>query len=76
MIRVMLEGPLGARARVPEYLRGNSRYIFQKKNEEFMRHRGLEDIDFIRFMLRYFGVSRGLEISKVAFRICVFHEIA
>ena len=62
VIRVMLEGPLGARARVLQYIRGNSRYIFPKKNEEFLRHRGLEDIDFIPFLLRYIGVSQGLEI--------------
>ena len=51
---------------------GQLAVVFERKNVESLRHKGLEDTDVIPFMLRYFGVSRGLEFSKVAFRICDF----
>ena len=42
---------------------------FSKKNGEFLRHRGLNGIENIRVSLQSCGVSRGLEIRKVALRI-------
>ena len=48
----------------------------QKKNQESLRLRGLEDIANIRGLLQYCTVSQGLEIRNVAFRFWNFYETA
>lgn len=69
VLSVLREGPMGARARELQDIRGNSQQNFQKKNGEFLRHRSLDGIENIRVSLQSCGVSRGLEIRKVALRI-------
>jgi hypothetical protein len=69
VLSVLREGPMGARARELRDIRGNSQQNFQKKNGESLRHTSLDGIENICFLMQYFGVSRGLEIRKVALRI-------
>jgi hypothetical protein len=69
VLSVFCKGPMGARARELQDIRGNSQQNFQKKNGEFLRHRSLDGIENIRVSLQSCGVSRGLEIRKVALRI-------
>ena len=69
LLSVLHEAPMGARGRELQDIRGNSQQIFQKKNGESSRLRGLEDTENMWVSLQSCGVSRGLEIRKVALRI-------